>query len=280
MKPALEEIKLKESQQSFKYFKITTKAYPPYWHYHPEMELTLIYKGQGTRFVGDSILPFRDLDLVLVGKNVPHHWVSRPTQEDQVAYVFQFSETVFNHFRECDRLNQLFDRANRGIHFKNLDEGILKQIKDFEYLNELERVSSLIKLLGCLEAYENYQLLASNHYRVKQEKASAQLKFSRVNNYILEHLDEKLSVNEVCQVAHMVPQSFCRWFKQHSGHSFINFVNITRIELASQLLLTKDLPIQAIAFSCGFGSISHFNRTFKNFKKQSPRSFRMKGRAY
>lgn len=274
MKPTLEQINLKESQQSFKFFRRATKAFTPYWHFHPELELTLIYRGQGTRFIGDSILPFSDLDLVLVGKNVPHHWVSQANDNEQVAYVLQFSDEIFKTFRECDRLKVLFIKAKRGVQFKNPNKQLIRIIKEFEDLNELERISALLKLLGILEVHQDYNLLTSEQYKIRLEKTSRQLKFSRINNYILEHLDKRLSVSEVSQVAHMVPQSFCRWFKKHSGHSFISFVNITRIENACQLILTKDLSIQAIAFSSGFESISHFNRTFKKLKGISPSEYK------
>jgi len=274
MKPILEQINLKESQQSFKFFKRVTKAFMPYWHFHPELELTLIYRGQGTRFIGDSILPFSDLDLVLVGKNLPHHWVSQANDNDQIAYVLQFSDELFTTFRECDRLKFIFEKAKRGVLFKNPNSQLISCIKEFEELNELERISALIKLLGTLEAHQDYSLLTSERYKVRIEKASGQLKFSRINNYILEHLDKRLTVNQVSEVAHMVPQSFCRWFKKHSGHSFISFVKITRIENACQLMLSKDLSIQAIAFSAGFESISHFNRTFKKIKGLSPSEYK------
>ncbi|MFD2726459.1 helix-turn-helix domain-containing protein [Hyunsoonleella rubra] len=60
----------------------------------------------------------------------------------------------------------------------------------------------------------------------------------------------------------------------HTGHSFVTFLNKTRIESACHYLLTSNLSIKDIAYSCGFDSISHFNRTFKRLKDKSPSRFR------
>src|SRR4051794_14990942 len=63
------------------------------WNYHPEYEVHLIRIGAGRYVVGDRIDTFSAGQLVLVGSNVPHHWISDLEPGEVIAdrdVVFQF----------------------------------------------------------------------------------------------------------------------------------------------------------------------------------------------
>src|SRR5262245_43983624 len=49
-------------------------SYNAMWHFHPEVQLTLVLESRGHRMVGDNISPLSRGDLVLVGSNLPHVW--------------------------------------------------------------------------------------------------------------------------------------------------------------------------------------------------------------
>lgn len=278
MKPKLEHINLSESRKSFHFFRQSNTSFEPFWHYHPELELTLISKGKGTRFIGDSISCFSELDLVLVGSNLPHHWVSiiENNIKNHEAYVFQFKKNIFEGLPECEPLLHLFSKAHRGLHFQNPPIELIAKIIAFENYASITQISVLIDILQELLNHEHIQILASQSYLNRFQSEASQNKISKTTNYILDHLDERLTVDQMAEFTHMVPQSFCRWFKKHSGHSFVSFLNQTRIERVCHLLVSSSLRIQDIAFSCGFESISHFNRTFQKIKGCSPRTFRIK----
>lgn len=67
------------------------------WHYHPELELTLVIKSRGIRFVGDAIEPFAEGDLVLVGSNLPHYW--RNDERYYASDSAQSAEAIILRFR-------------------------------------------------------------------------------------------------------------------------------------------------------------------------------------
>ncbi|MEM9076029.1 MAG: AraC family transcriptional regulator [Bacteroidota bacterium] len=271
MKVQLEKIL---SQGSVNFFIRESSQFRPYWHYHPEIEITLITKGKGFRFVGDSILPYAENDLVIIGENTPHQWVSSnaTATKFQQAYVIQFKKELFQSFKECYPLEALFKESERGIQLLGGKSKIISVITSFQNATGIQKISLLFELLNQLVGHKEKLFLSSTKYKhplnVRDER------FAKINNYILNHLDKKLSVEHIAEQCNMVPQSFCRWFKKCSGHSFISFVNIMRIEMVCQSLINTGKSIQDIALNSGFENVSHFNRTFKSLKKMTPTQFR------
>ena len=275
MKPELEQIDLSTSSKSFQFFQFEKEELNPFWHYHPELELTFIKKGKGTRFIGDTIAPFTNYDLVLVGENLPHQWVTLNAEKTlNECFVFQFKKEIIPNLKECKPIINLLEEAKRGIQFLSVPQFIIQKILNFNSLNTVQQFGELLDILNDLQQIESKKLLTSPSYEIRQRNVKNQEKFAKINSYILENLNQKLTVNEMAEIANMVPQSFCRWFKSISGFSFISFLNIARIEKASQLLITTSQPIQEVAFASGFETLSHFNRTFKKIKNTSPREFR------
>ncbi|WP_411030691.1 AraC family transcriptional regulator [Spongiimicrobium sp. 3-5] len=275
MKPELEIIPLLQQDHSFNFFKVNEDRLEPKWHYHPELELTLINRGTGTRFVGDSIAQYYDMDLVLLGENLPHHWVSHNDggNNPQEAAVFQFNKQTLYRLPECRQFSDLFQKANFGLQYLAPKKELLDLMLSFDEYQGIEQVSVLLKILHVLMFDENYQKLSTIDYNTKQINNRHETKISRTTKYVLENLDKSLSVEKMAQYTNLTPESFCRWFKKSFGNTFVTFLNTARVEKACQYLLQTDWNISEIAFLTGFESVGHFNRTFKKIKGRSPREF-------
>ncbi|YCA13389.1 helix-turn-helix transcriptional regulator [Bacillus sp. AK128] len=65
-----------------------------------------------------------------------------------------------------------------------------------------------------------------------------------------------------------------RLFQENIGTSPAKYINALRIEKAKEQLKRTNHGITSIAFECGFGSLSTFERAFKRIYHCSPQEFR------
>jgi AraC-like DNA-binding protein len=54
----------------------------------------------------------------------------------------------------------------------------------------------------------------------------------------------------------------------------VEYINKVRINAACKMLLCGKMPVTEVAFSCGYGNLSNFNRQFRRITGRSPREYR------
>lgn len=54
----------------------------------------------------------------------------------------------------------------------------------------------------------------------------------------------------------------------------IEYLNYYRLERASYLLTSTDLPVTQVAMDCGFNDLSYFIRSFKKYRGITPKKYR------
>ena len=252
-------------------------TYP--WHFHSEFEVVYILKSSGKRFVADSVEPFQEGDITLLGSNLPHFWKSDGIDEPGGmmhvnAIVVQFHKDFFrdeiNSYPEFHRINELLKRAAQGIHFsKSSGEKIGRMLKRLLKLSGLERMLYFIKLMDTMARIENYRILASKAYQLEEHK-ELNSRLDKIMHFINTNYQRKITQEEVATKIGMTTAAFCRYFKEKTGKGFIFFVNEMRIGYACKLLIENHLSISQICFESGFNNISNFNRMFKRQTGQTP----------
>lgn len=103
-------------------------------------------------------------------------------------------------------------------------------------------------------------------------------RIERVTEYINNHLDQALSLNQLAQVACFSPYHFHRIFVASVGETVNNFTTRLRLEKSARLLKFSKTSILNIALETGFSSAATFSRSFKQYFGLTPMEFRKKGK--
>ncbi len=277
-KPAFENVQL-EADESIRVLQYSCPAFQTNhtWHFHPQYELSLILKGSGKRFIGDHIGIFNPGDMVLIGPNVPHCWISDDEQKENEMLVVQFDPLFlgepFYSIPEARAIKTLLTASRQAIIFAR--ESLHDSYQWLENVRQhrgLARIAHLLLLCQALSESKQEQLTSDN-YIVEQSVKGADRLTSAIN-FVKNHLHEEIKQPDVAKLVNMAPQSFSRFFRAQTGRTFVSFVNEVRITEACHLLATTDRDILDIALSCGYANISHFNRKFMENKKLTPSRFR------
>ena len=101
---------------------------------------------------------------------------------------------------------------------------------------------------------------------------------AQVQQYIQQHLAERLSLNDVAAVFNFSPNYLSQLFAQNSESGFVEFVTATRIAAAKTLMAATELKIYEISDQVGFESAFYFSKVFKKLEGVSPREYMQKVR--
>ncbi|MBR5569663.1 MAG: helix-turn-helix transcriptional regulator [Oscillospiraceae bacterium] len=93
-------------------------------------------------------------------------------------------------------------------------------------------------------------------------------------SYAREHLTERIYIKDVAACAKMSVGSFHYYFKKYTGKSYLDYLNMLRIDLAKMLLVESDLSISAIGYQAGYSDAAYFNRQFKKLVGCTPGKYR------
>jgi len=248
------------------------------WHFHPELELVYVNKGQGKRHIGNHLSYFNNSQLLLIGPNLPHNGFTDRLTTNGFETLIQFKEDFlgkdFFEIPEMKKIKELFERSKKGILFGS--ETKIKVGDKIENLVEKEGFKKLLvflEILNILSKTSDYTILNVDGYAVETELQDSS-KLDRIYTYINTNFKDHISLDQIANVANMTVPAFCRYFKKVTGKTFTKLVNEYRVVHATKLLSESMMSITDISFECGFNNFSHFNKIFKEITGKNASGYR------
>jgi AraC-like DNA-binding protein len=249
-------------------------------HYHEELELNFIMNAKGARrMVGDHIGEIDEMELVLVGSNLPHVWQTYKCKSKEIKEItIQFHKDLldekFLHRNQLSFIRNMLEKSSRGILFsRKTIEQIAPRLISLQQKQGFDSVLELLSILNDLSiSGSKHTLSAATFNNVNLSHNSRRI--AKAYQYMNQNFDRNINLSEVAKLNNMTSVSFSRFFKTRTGMTFIDSVTEMRMGHASRMLIDTTQSIAEIAYNCGFNNISNFNRIFKKKKNCTPKEFR------
>ncbi len=252
------------------------------WHYHQEIEIVLCDGGFGKKFVGNHVSDYAEGDLAILGSNLPHWY-----RADDACYQHQKPASIVIHFlidcfgkdffesEEMNEIKYFLKTANLGIEFYGETRTkIQEKIQSLLKADKVARMLGLIEILHLMSVTKEYRFLSENAIVGVSKKDSERM--NEVFNYVLKNFKNDINLSEIANKTRFSEAAFCRYFKLRTQKTFVEFVNEIRIEYACKLLTENDLNILEICYESGFKNLSNFNRQFRKYTNNNPKTYRKK----
>jgi AraC-like DNA-binding protein len=273
----------KISRQAFRFQDDQLPYFYDKLHQHPEIQIMLILKGEGTLMAGDYVGRFEPGELYIIGSGQAHVFRNddiyyQPKSKLRAhSYSLYFDEKYFGeHFWQLDEWESVRDfskRAERGLKLTGTtSEVVTDLIQQLRQQKGLDKLLSFLQILNKLTTTKELKTLSVSSYNPDYSHREGK----RMNEILLFTFREshrKIYIHEVADVANLSTEAFCRYFKMRTRKTYTNFLNEVRISNACKLIIQRDLNIQEICWQAGFSNLSNFNRIFRKVTGKTPSAY-------
>lgn len=284
MKPHFLKVAVKP-QNSFSIRHDILPTFRGIWHYHPELELHYVIKGEGVRFIGDNISNFSPGEITLLGEALPHCW--RCKDEYFLPDSGLNVEVIVIHFLpdclgryllnlpEAYMLPKLFEKAKSGMVIKGeAKTELAKLMRQAVEATNLDRIIILLSILKVLAENEEFEPITLSHSDFHQSNESDTIRLNKVCSYTLANYKQEISLEKIAAIGNLSVTSFCRYFKLMTKKTYFDFLTEIRISHACRFLIEDKLPTEVLCFECGYNNISNFYRHFKRVTGMTPLEYK------
>lgn len=139
-----------------------------------------------------------------------------------------------------------------------------------QFIKNIQQIVTLDNL--CFDLQEIIEAFSNSLLNYAPSHSSKTIKKAIV--YIANNFNGKVSLDDVASSVNMHPSYFSSKFKQTTGSSFKEYLNMVRIEESKRLLANTNFSIIDIALSSGFEDQSYFTKVFKKYTGMTPKQFR------
>lgn len=252
-------------------------------HYHNALEIIYMYESDTLIKLTDKDILLQTGDLIFIPPYVTHQTrCLHPNKQFVIMLdVSTLSDFNLESITKLPTNSALLINKDNKI-YESVCNQIIDMINEYFSYNPYWELSVFSSFLSIAANISKAHLIANTAEDKNQPSIPAPSnnkehydKFTELMQYIDENFSEPLSLDYISSHVGFSKYHFIRLFKEYTGSTFYDYLTNKRIQYAKELL-SSNMGITDIAFSCGFNNQTSFCRSFKNIVGCPPTEYRSK----
>lgn len=253
-----------------------------FWHWHPEVELTLILSGDIVYQVNDKTFQLEAGDSLFCNSNMPHTG-KMATSADCIYVSVTFDPKVIYGFESSLLQTKYVTPLTINSRLSSI---VLKTDSPWQnnIVDHIKKIWELTQNQNDMYAFQ-LQLLLSEIWFILYENTSTETlaypsiirdreRILTILSYIHNHYSEKIKLEDIAAEINICASECCRFFKKNMKESIFEYLIRYRIERSLFLLENTKNSITDISAAVGFSNQCYFSKLFRTQKGCSPSEYR------
>ena len=256
------------------------RSYQSHWHSYGE--ILLVGPGKTNIFmVNQNTYELVEGDFLLIWPTEIHAIIDADRKK---SLVIQFSNAFMNTLFDLQRIMHFY----RNLHVLciNSHPKLVARIRTIaDKMKEIFFAAGPDRELRCCMLLMEFMLILDEHRDEFAPEIRSSDSYSYtdtvmrrmivVTDYIKNNLTaDDLSQGAMADMAGISKDYFSRIFRSVTGMNYSKWLNMVRLDKATELLADRERTLTEIAMLSGFQSISSFNRVFRTEKGMAPGEYR------
>ncbi len=248
-------------------------------HWHAQVEVNYIIRGH-------AHYRMKDHDLTLSAGQLCLFWGGQPHQMDEVSSdcVYAGAHLPLVYFFRLRLPQMISERIMKGSTLLSSATGLSDEenfARWFRYVKsrQEEKVQNAVdELLLRLQriAFEPYRMTVEGEEKPITLDAPhpSTRSLARMCDFIAANFLQEIDSTDIARAADLHPKYAMSLFKKSTGMTLSKYVTLLRLSHAQAMLMDDRINVLQAAMESGFGSISAFNKSFKDIAGTSPSTYR------
>lgn len=252
------------------------------WHWHPEIELTLVMDGTISYQVNGCLYHLKKGDGLFCNTNVLHAGKAWETPDCSYLSITFHPRLLYGYsssIMQLKYMNHILRSASlASIHFEPdilWQREVLERMEQIRLLDQERPETMELKMqIALLEIWQRIYEHVDREDMSGSENGRDTERIRQIMEYIQKHYAEKITLEDLAEQIHLCRSESCRLFKRYMNESMFDYLLDYRVEKSLELLRQSGMDVTQIAGQVGFANPGYYARIFKRKMGCTPLEYR------